>query len=102
RARRFDPGRPDFCNVFTFHELYTDKEKVKEIDKACRTATIGCVECKQITASNLNKALEPLREKRKELEANPKLIEDIIHEGNKRARKIAQKTMEEVREVVKI
>ena len=53
-------------------------------------------------ASNLNKALEPLREKRKELEANPKLIEDIIHEGNKKARKIAQKTMEEVRGVVKI
>jgi len=102
RARRFDSGRPDFCNVFTFHELYTDKEKVKEIDEACRTATIGCVECKQTMASNLNKALEPLREKRKELEANPKLIEDIIHEGNKKARKIAQKTMEEVRGVVKI
>jgi len=102
RARRSDPGRPDFCNVFTFHELYTDKEKVKEIDEACRTATIGCVECKQTMASNLNKALEPLREKRKELEANPKFIEDIIHEGNKKARKIAQKTMEEVRGVVKI
>ncbi|UCF72396.1 MAG: tryptophan--tRNA ligase [Deltaproteobacteria bacterium] len=102
RARRSDPGRPDFCNVFTFHELYTDKEKVKEIDEACRRATIGCVECKQIMASNLNKALEPLREKRKELEGNPQLIEDIIHEGNKKARKIAQETMEEVREVVKI
>jgi tryptophanyl-tRNA synthetase len=102
RARRFDPGRPGFCNVFTFHELYTDKEKVKEIDKACSTATIGCVECKQIMASNLNKALEPLRERRKELEASPGIIKDIIDEGNKKARKIAQKTMEEVREVVKI
>ncbi|UCG99988.1 MAG: tryptophan--tRNA ligase [Deltaproteobacteria bacterium] len=102
RARRSDPGRPDFCNVFTFHELYTDREKVKEIEEGCRTATIGCVECKQIMASNLNKALEPLREKRRELEADPKIIEDIIDEGNKKARKIAKNTMEQVREAVKI
>ncbi len=102
RARRFDPGRPDFCNVFTFHELYTDKEKVKEIEEGCRSASIGCVECKQIMASNLNRALEPLREKRKELEANSQIIENIIDEGNKKAREIARNTMEEVREVVKI
>ncbi|GAF90932.1 unnamed protein product, partial [marine sediment metagenome] len=92
----------DFCNVFTFHELYTEKEKVKEIEEGCRSASIGCVECKQIMASNLNKALEPLREKRKELEANPQIIENIIDEGNRKARKIARNTMEEVREVVKI
>jgi tryptophanyl-tRNA synthetase len=102
RARRSDPGRPNFCNVFAFHELYTDKEKVKEVDEGCRKATIGCVECKQMMASNLNNALEPLREKRKELEANPKIIDTIIDEGNKKARKIAKITMEEVREVVKI
>jgi len=102
RARRTDPGRPDFCNVFTFHELYTDKEKVKEIDEGCRSASIGCVECKQMMASSLNEALEPLREKRKELEANPQIIENIIDEGNKKARKIARDTMEDVREVVKI
>jgi len=101
RARRSDPGRPDFCNVFTFHELYTDKEKVKEVEEGCRTASIGCVECKRMMASNLNKALEPLREKRKELEANPEIIENIIDEGNKKARKIARNTMEEVREAVK-
>jgi tryptophanyl-tRNA synthetase len=102
RARRSDPGRPDFCNVFTFHELYTEKEKVKEIEEGCRSASIGCVECKQMMASNLNRALEPLREKRKELEANPQIIENIIDEGNRKARKIARNTMEEVREVVKI
>ena len=102
RARRSDPGRPDFCNVFSFHELYTEKEKVKEIEEGCRKASIGCVECKQTMASNLNKALGPLREKRRELEANPQIIEDIIDEGNKKARKIARNTMEEVREVVKI
>jgi len=102
RARRSDPGRPDSCNVFSFHELYTEKEKVKEIEEGCRSASIGCVECKQMMASNLNRALEPLREKRKELEANPQIIENIIDEGNRKARKIARNTMEEVREVVKI
>ncbi len=102
RARRTDPGRPGFCNVFTFHELYTNKEMVKEIDESCRKASIGCVDCKKMMATNLNKALEPLREKRKKLEANIKIIENIIDEGNKKARKIAKDTMEEVREVVKI
>ena len=102
RARRSDPGRPEFCNVFTFHELYTDKEVVKEIKEGCSKATIGCVDCKQMMAANLNKALDPIREKRKELEADPEIIDNIIYEGNKKARKIAKITMEEVREVVKI
>jgi tryptophanyl-tRNA synthetase len=102
RARRSDPGRPDYCNVFTFHELYTDKEKVQEIDTACRNATIGCVECKQTMAASLNAALEPIREKRRELEASPETIDAIMEAGNRRARKIARSTMGEVREVVKI
>ncbi len=102
RARRSDPGRPDFCNVFTFHELYTDKEMLKEIDEGCRKASIGCVDCKKMMASNLNKALEPIREKRSELKSNLKIVDNIIDEGNKNARKIAKNTMKEVREVVKV
>jgi tryptophanyl-tRNA synthetase len=102
RARRSDPGRPWFCNVFSFHELYTDKETVQEIDEGCRKATIGCVECKEIMAKNLNKALEPIREKRRQLEADLHVIEEIIDAGNKKARSFAQTTMAEVREAVKI
>ena len=102
RARRSDPGRPDYCNVFTFHELYTDKDKVQEIDTACRKATIGCVECKQTMAESLNAALEPVRERRSELEASPETIDAIMEAGNRKARKIARDTMEEVREAVKI
>jgi tryptophanyl-tRNA synthetase len=102
RARRSDPGRPDYCNVFTFHELYTDKEKVQEIDTACRKAAIGCVECKQIMAASLNAALEPVRQRRRELEDSPETIDAIMEAGNRKARKIARGTMEEVREVVKI
>jgi tryptophanyl-tRNA synthetase len=102
RARRSDPGRPDYCNVFTFHELYTDKEKVQEINTACREAAIGCVECKQIMAASLNAALEPVRQRRRELEASPETIDAIMEAGNRKARKIARGTMEEVREAVKI
>jgi tryptophanyl-tRNA synthetase len=102
RARRSDPGRPDYCNVFTFHELYSAKEKVKEINTACRTAAIGCVECKQTMAASLNAALEPIRQRRRELEASPETIDAIMEAGNRKARKIARKTLEEVREVVKI
>lgn len=102
RARRSDPGRPDYCNVFTFHELYTAKEKVQEIDTACRKAAIGCVECKQIMAASLNAALEPVRQRRRELEASPETIDAIMEAGNRKARKIARGTLEEVREVVKI
>jgi len=102
RARRSDPGRPEYCNVFTFHELYTDREAIKEIGEGCRSATIGCVECKQVMATHLNRALEPLRAKRRELEANPELIDTIIEEGNKKARNIAGRTMNEVREAVRI
>jgi len=102
RGRRTDPGRPEICNVFSYHEIYTPKDKVEEIREACKTAKIGCVECKRLMAENLNKELEPIRERRKSLETDMDYIKNIIEEGNKRAREIAKKTMEEVREAVKI
>ena len=102
RARKSDPGRPSFCNVFTFHELYSKKDTVQEIKEGCLSASIGCVECKRLMAESLNKVLEPLREKRQEIQSKSGLIDDIINEGNKRAREIAKNTLKEVREVVKI
>lgn len=102
RGRRSDPGNPDVCNVFSFHKLYTDAGAVSEIDTQCRNAEIGCVECKKIMAENLIKALEPIREKRRYYESRLDLVEEIIHEGSNKARIVAQKTMEEVRSVVKI
>jgi tryptophanyl-tRNA synthetase len=82
RKRRTDSGDPDVCNVFSFHKLYTDSGKVLEIDQQCRTAEIGCVECKQIMAQNLIIALEPIREKRVYYEKRPKEVDAIIREGN--------------------
>jgi tryptophanyl-tRNA synthetase len=102
RMRRTDPGDPDVCNVFDFHRIYTDQDQVREIDSQCRSAAIGCVECKKIMAQNLIKALEPIREKRAYYEARPEKVDEIIREGNNRARKVAHRTMDEVRAAVKI
>jgi tryptophanyl-tRNA synthetase len=102
RARKTDPGDPDVCNVFEFHKIYTDKETVNDIFIKCRTAKIGCVECKKIMAKNLSKSLEPIREKREYYEAHPDLVDGIIADGILKARKVAETTMEEVRASVKI
>ena len=102
RARRSDPGNPDVCNVFDFHKLYTPANDVKEIDRDCRAAQIGCVECKKKMAINLSKALEPIREKRAYYEAHPQRVDEIMAEGCEKARKTAQSTMEAVRAAVKI
>ncbi|MGB5158319.1 tryptophan--tRNA ligase [Desulfobacterium sp. N47] len=102
RARKKDPGDPEVCNVFEFHKIYTDGSITADINAKCRIAGIGCVECKKIMAQNLAVSLEPIREKRKYYEANPKIVDDIIADGNIRARKVAVKTMEEVRNLLKI
>ena len=102
RARKTDPGDPKACNVFSFHEIYSDSETVERINTDCRNAEIGCVDCKKIMAGGLKKALEPVREKRKELESDIEKVREIIEEGNRRARSIAVETMGEVREAIKI
>ena len=102
RARRSDPGNPDICNVYTFHEIYTDGETVKQINQDCRAAEIGCVDCKKIMCKNLCDALSPIREKRKELESDKNAVKEIINQGNKRADTIAKQTMEEVKSAIKI
>jgi tryptophanyl-tRNA synthetase len=102
RMRKADPGNPDVCNVFEFHKIYTDKPTVERIDKQCRTADIGCVQCKKIMAESLIEALAPIREKRAFYQQKPDLVEDIIRTGAKRAGETAANTMEEVRAALKI
>ncbi|MBW2032781.1 MAG: tryptophan--tRNA ligase [Deltaproteobacteria bacterium] len=102
RARIKDPGDPDICNVFSFHEIYTDSETVEKISGECRSADIGCVDCKKLMAANLKKGLEPIKAKRKGLKSNIQKVREIVEDGNKRARAIARETMAEVREAVKI
>ncbi|RLC31248.1 MAG: tryptophan--tRNA ligase [Deltaproteobacteria bacterium] len=102
RARKTDPGDPGVCNVFSFHEMYSDPEQVKTIETQCRSAGIGCVECKRLMAAALKKALEPVRERRKELESDPGKVAEIIAEGNRKAGAVAQQTMREVRDRISI
>ena len=102
RARKNDPGNPEVCNVFEFHKLYSDKTTVDTVNEECRTAGIGCVECKKMMAKNLIRALEPIRGKREYYEGKPELLDEIFAAGSNKARKIAQKTMEEVKSVVKV
>lgn len=100
RIHRSDPGNPDICNVFTFHKFFSPQENIAMVNVECRRAGIGCVECKQLMAKNLNASLVPFREKRAELDKNPSAIWDILNDGAVRARAIAEKTMEEVRAAI--
>ena len=102
RARRSDPGNPDVCNVFEFHKLYSDTASVERINNECRTAQIGCVECKKIMAQHLILALDPIREKREFYQNRPDLVDEIIIAGTEKARKVARQTMEEVRSAIKM
>ena len=102
RARKNDPGDPDICNVYAFHEIYTGEDACRDIKKACKSAEIGCVQCKKMMAQGLKEGLAPIRAKRKELENSLDKVKEIINDGNDRARSIARETMIQVREAVKI
>lgn len=102
RARRKDPGNPEICNVFEFHKLYSPQAVGTEIDGQCRSAAIGCVDCKKIMAENLINALTPIREKRKYFEDRPGMVREIIASGNEKAQAVARQTMQEVRSAIHI
>ncbi len=97
RVRRSDPGNPDVCPVGDLHKIFSDKETNAKVDVGCRSAGIGCIECKGWAADALVKVLNPMQERRKKYEDNPRLAWDILEDGSARARKEADATMEEVR-----
>jgi len=100
RKLRTDPGNPDICNVFSLHKIFSTPEQVAMINTECRKAGIGCVDCKKMLAENINANLAPLRARRIELAKDPDAIWDILHDGAKRARAIAEATMVDVRKAV--
>ncbi len=100
RQRRSDPGNPDVCNVFSMHKIFSSTEEVKMIDKECRSAGIGCVDCKKMFGKNLNSHLVPFREKRAEFEKHSDDVVDMLIDGAKRATVIADQTIQEVRSAI--
>ena len=102
RMRKSDPGNPDVCNVYDFHKLYSPPGVVADVDRRCRSADIGCVDCKKRMAAHLNAFLEPIRERRRFYLERPGLVEEIITAGSDKARQTAGRTLEEVRAAVKL
>ena len=99
RLRKTDPGHPEECNVYSYYKVFAPQE-VPQAHEWCTKALKGCVDCKKNLSVHINKDLEPIREKRFGLEKDTGRIEDILKEGAKKARGLAQKTMAEVREAV--
>jgi len=100
RKRRTDPGNPDVCPVFTWHKLFSKPETIAWADQGCRTAGIGCIECKSAMADGLIRWIEPIRARRREYEAAPEKVRDILADGSAKARKVAKRTMRRVREAI--
>ena len=102
RARRTDPGNPEVCPVFDYHKLLTDAEGRKWVTEGCTTAGIGCTDCKQLLLKNMLPVIEPLHEKRLELEKDTDQVKQWLVEGSSKAQGIARETMAEVRQAMKI
>ncbi len=100
RARRHDPGDPDDCPAYTLHRIYCTPEELAYTAHGCRTAEIGCLDCKQIMIARAEAELGPIRERRQALASRPDDVRDVIAQGNRRARAVATETMAEVRRLV--
>jgi tryptophanyl-tRNA synthetase len=97
REKRTDPGNPEICPVWDLHKVFNNNEdQKKEIYEGCRTAGIGCIDCKKMLAAHVDRVLTPIREKRAFFEANPGLLEDILRDGAVKAGTAARETMDEV------
>ncbi len=98
RIKKTDPGHPEVCIVFEYHKAFSSPDEVKEIEKACKKGEIGCVECKKRCAKNIEKIVMPIREKKAKLK-NDEIL-DIINQGNKKAKLLAEAKMDEVNRVI--
>ena len=96
RTTRNIPGRPEVCNVYSMHRMFSAPGQVTAVYDECTTAARGCVDCKRELAASINSFLEPMRERRRDYESRPGYVREILHEGGKKAKAIAVQTIEEV------
>jgi len=97
RVRRSDPGNPDVCPVGDLHKIFSDRATMAKVNEGCRSAGIGCIECKGWAADAIVKLLNPMQEKRRKFEEKPRGAWDILEAGAEKARKVASETMDDVR-----
>ena len=102
RVRRQDPGNPDVCPLFTLDRIFAPREWCEYVNVECRRAGIGCVDDKKELLKHLLAYLKPIQDRRKELAARPETVDGIIAEGSKKARAVAQQTLAEVYEAMKL
>ncbi len=97
RIRRTDPGDPGVCNLFTMHKVFSSPEDIARINRECRTAEIGCVECKKLLFNNMMAHLEPIQQRARELRDTPEMVAAALEAGADRCKKMAEQIMQEVR-----
>ena len=102
RTRRTDTGNPEICPVFDLHKIFTPDAEREAAATGCRTAGIGCLDCKAVLLKHMIPPLAKIREGRERFAAKPRQIVEILHEGSRRARVFAQRTMDEVRSVINL
>jgi len=102
RVRRNDPGNPDICPVYDFHKIYSPQAVQEQINKDCRTATIGCIDCKKLVADRIVERMTPVWDARGRLSKDPAYLNDIVTEGSNKAGEVAKATLHDVNEAMKI
>lgn len=100
RQRRTDPGHPEHCNIFTMHEAFSKPDQVAFVDQGCRTAGIGCIECKQLLFKSMIEEIGPIQNRVREINERPEYLIDVLKSGAARCKAIADKVMDEVREKI--
>ncbi len=102
RVRRHDPGNPDVCPVFDFHKIFSPPPVIDQVNRECRTAAIGCIDCKKLVADRIVERMAPIWEARRTLIDRPSQLDEIVQDGSRRAADVAHQTLEEVKEAMKI
>lgn len=102
RIRRKDPGNPEICPVFDFHKIFSSPDIIEQVNRECRTAEIGCIDCKKLVADKIVERLTPIWDRRKQLTEHPKKLEEVVQDGCERASRVSHQTLEEVKSALRI